>query len=1242
MTRKNLFTFIFCAVLVMFGFSTHITFAAIALNASTPAAVINASVATQTTASFTPPANSVIIVLTLSDNGGTATTNITDNLGTHLTYSNVKNMGNTTNDVYNTLWWAKVTTSTAMTVTANYQATVTAHQLQVLVFTGVNTSNPIGASGGNRGAAGVISDTYVSQVANSWGWLGYNNFLVQTIPTVTSTETVYNSTSSGDIFAVIKQNATTPTAGTSVIMSTLTPTSSSQITHLYFEVVPMVAPTIPGTPTYTGVATSSLTVNWTAATGTTYYILQRSINGTTFAQIATTTLLSFLNTGLATNTTYWYNVAGWNAAATGTFSASSSVITIGTASGFTWTDGGGDNNWNTSSNWAGGVVPTSTNVAIFSSSFTQNCNLGGGVNVGGIQINSGYTGTIALTQNPGESLTVGSSGISQAAGIFTASTGTIVSAGNFSITGGTFNGSSSIIYLNGTSTVIVPASFNANSSTMVIEATTTSIMGSSTFYNLTFVSPGPSMSISSNYIATGTVIKVNNNFSFGGSPALLNGSVFQEPSFYGGEIDIKGDISADYQREISKDSGDTKIVLTGTGTQIIGNTVDSPFYPQFTSNFVINKPSGVVILRNSIIFPMYGTWTNLSGTTINPGTSTVEFTDPFPTNTSTVSMTISGSSTFNNLLFMVISDFTFDSLTVATGSVFTVNGGLVISVGAGGLPLLGSGSFNVAGDIAGNFMGTRNPIYPITYIPAVTVTLNGTSTQMIGDSSGQYEDIALPNLVIDKPSGVAMLGADYGVDVQGNLLIKSGELQLSGSQDTYDPYFEIDGNLTINSGTVFSSYPTVTSSIVFGGSVVNNGTVFFDGSGSNCGTLMPNFVSLVSTSTGQPGVTQIPWTGTGNFIMRYVKATDQGKAGGAAINVLNGTGNAGAADDGTNWTFTNGNVPQFVQATSSSGGAGTTSLTLPFTSLWPRQGDLIVVAVSASNQNITTPTDTAGNIYVLVASSTFSSTPTRALSVYYARNASTTRAFSVTVNGINSAGSPMLSASVLEYTGLTTTSTLDAYQVNGGSGVTALNSNYVSGLYNNEMYFSAMTLSAPTTASAAGTGWVTRSGFTNNTTGQALYIQDTSSTNPTSLQSSWTAVTSTNYAAIIVAFKPPEKSGFSPTGSLDSQTFDTGIVKGTQVNSFIWQGVQPASTVVGFQFAGSNSAAGPWNFLGPDGTANTNFTGTAGVPIPLNFYSHSLTSLSGYRYFRYRVNLSADPTLQFSPSIRQVTLNWSQ
>ncbi len=88
-------------------------------------------------------------------------------------------------------------------------------------------------------------------------------------------------------------------------------------------------PTTPGTPTYSSISSSTLTVNWTAATGTVYYNLKlaTSSNGTYNLRLPTSSALTFNDTGLATSTTYWYEVAGTNASGTGPFSATSSVTT---------------------------------------------------------------------------------------------------------------------------------------------------------------------------------------------------------------------------------------------------------------------------------------------------------------------------------------------------------------------------------------------------------------------------------------------------------------------------------------------------------------------------------------------------------------------------------------------------------------------------------------------------------------------------------------------------------------------------------------------------------------------------------------------------------------------------------------------------------------------------------------------------------------------------------------------------
>jgi hypothetical protein len=108
------------------------------------------------------------------------------------------------------------------------------------------------------------------------------------------------------------------------------------------------------------------------------------------------------------------------------------------------------------------------------------------------------------------------------------------------------------------------------------------------------------------------------------------------------------------------------------------------------------------------------------------------------------------------------------------------------------------------------------------------------------------------------------------------------------------------------------------------------------------------------------------------------------------------------------------------------------------------------------------------------------------------------------------------------------------------------------------------------------------------------------------------------------------------TGTLDSQTFDTGDASGAQLNSITWKGNVPTGTSVGFQVAVSASSSGPWNFIGPDGTSGTVYTGIAGATIPFGNY----TSLIG-RYFRYRVILTTDTGQTTSPVVNSVIVNWS-
>ncbi|MDO8512701.1 MAG: DUF2341 domain-containing protein [bacterium] len=158
--------------------------------------------------------------------------------------------------------------------------------------------------------------------------------------------------------------------------------------------------------------------------------------------------------------------AGWiateyaNQNSPGTFYATDD--TGGTSNNIVWTDGSGDNLWSTAGNWQGGVVPTASDTAVFNSSATGNVTIDTNASVKGINIASGYTGTI--TQSASYTVTIGTSGFTQADGVFSAGAGAFTVSGNWAHSAGTFT---------------------ANSGTVTLNGTAQTISGSTTFYNLT-------------------------------------------------------------------------------------------------------------------------------------------------------------------------------------------------------------------------------------------------------------------------------------------------------------------------------------------------------------------------------------------------------------------------------------------------------------------------------------------------------------------------------------------------------------------------------------------------------------------------------------------------------------------------------------------------------------------------------------------------------------------------------------
>jgi hypothetical protein len=126
--------------------------------------------------------------------------------------------------------------------------------------------------------------------------------------------------------------------------------------------------------------------------------------------------------------------------------------------------------------------------------------------------------------------------------------------------------------------------------------------------------------------------------------------------------------------------------------------------------------------------------------------------------------------------------------------------------------------------------------------------------------------------------------------------------------------------------------------------------------------------------------------------------------------------------------------------------------------------------------------------------------------------------------------------------------------------------------------------------------------------------------------SAWTA--DTTVGGRDLNFRIYMQGGFAASGTFVSSLKDANptTVGGAGWNTLSWTAATPANAGVHFQAAGSNSASGPFTFVGPDSTAGTFFTNGG-----------SLAQFNGFRYLKYKAILSStDSTV--TPTINDVTV----
>lgn len=218
---------------------------ALAIDGSSPAVVRNSN-ATTTTASFSPPAQSLLVAYVLGDAGdGSTNETCTVTSGGGLTWQ-LAVRSNGSPGATAEIWWvwaASAPGSITVSVTDNKGSV--AKSLLVRVYTGADSAG-IGATNVSHSA---LSCAYTSTVANSWGWGQFTTAVG--VPAAGSGQTAEDlvtdfSFDGGDNIGTLKQNATTATPGSTVTMSITGPASLSQFAVA--EILPAAVATIAPPP----------------------------------------------------------------------------------------------------------------------------------------------------------------------------------------------------------------------------------------------------------------------------------------------------------------------------------------------------------------------------------------------------------------------------------------------------------------------------------------------------------------------------------------------------------------------------------------------------------------------------------------------------------------------------------------------------------------------------------------------------------------------------------------------------------------------------------------------------------------------------------------------------------------------------------------------------------------------------------------------------------------------------------
>ena len=322
-----------------------------------------------------------------------------------------------------------------------------------------------------------------------------------------------------------------------------------------------------------------------------------------------------------------------------------------------WVGGEGGNvsdrtNWSTTNptacNPGGGnasSAPGTADVAIFDPDCDNGATIDLNWSILGIQIQSGYSGTI--TQSANYTITVGTSGWTQADGTFIGGTGNITIDGDYNISGGSFTSTSGILQVNRSFIQTGSPTWNANAGTVnfggAYDGGDTTVDAPGITFNLVTIN----RTMSASYTRTFT-IAANTTIPLGNSPTitlnntsvyyhLTNNGTITVSGGTGMTINVKGNFTNNgtlTANTITTLTMNGSIVNSGTISLTSATTLDFNTYNYYIASYTGNSGSSL-LTASSPTFNIEGSLVVASGATF-PSNATVNFDGAYADGNTTV------------------------------------------------------------------------------------------------------------------------------------------------------------------------------------------------------------------------------------------------------------------------------------------------------------------------------------------------------------------------------------------------------------------------------------------------------------------------------------------------------------------------------------------------------------------------------------------------------------------------------